>query len=194
MADSDGVDAAAARTVPYRRIGTILVDRRLISAEQLAGALDEQERTGRPLGEICVERFGLDRLSLADALAEQWEEMQQASAAAGEGSAPAAPEHPASDGETATGPSPEDELRILLEEAEAARVELAAKTDELGRRLAALETLVVGVSDALAELRPDDPDGNGRESNGAGRGATTAAGPRRSRSRTRAATPRATSA
>lgn len=188
------MDAAAARTVPPRRIGTILVDRQLISREQLASALDEQERTGRPLGEICVEQFGLDRLSLADALAEQWEEMQEASAAADKGSASATPEHPAPARETAAEPSPEDELRILLEEAEAARVELAAKTDELGRRLAALETLVVGVSDALAELRPGDPDGNGHEGNGAGGGATAAARPRRSRSRARTTAPRATSA
>ena len=47
-----------------------------------------------------------------------------------------------------------DELRALLDEAEAARADLASKTDELGRRLAVLETLVIGVNDALAELRP----------------------------------------
>ena len=68
---------AAPQPLPYRRIGTILVEKALITADQLATGLEEQQRTGRPLGEICVDRFKLDRLSLADALAEQWEEMQR---------------------------------------------------------------------------------------------------------------------
>src|SRR5262245_17943618 len=85
--------------------------------------------------------------------------------------------------------SDEDELRILLEEAEAARAELVTKTDELGRRLAALETLVVGVSDALAELRPEDEvkQASNGERAGAGRGQ------RRSRSTRRAAAQERTS-
>jgi uncharacterized coiled-coil protein SlyX len=132
----------------YRRIGEILVGRGLITMDQLAIALAEQRECGRPLGEICVERFGLDRLGLADALAEQWDEMQRASGP----TVPAAPAvvdaPPVSDDTT-----PEDELRVLLEEAHSARAELESKTDELGRRLAALEALVVGVNDALAELR-----------------------------------------
>ena len=167
-ADSTGVDAL--RNIPYRRIGTILVDRRLITADQLAHALVEQENTGRPLGEICVERYGLDRLTLADALAEQWEEMQRVGAEpAREGAADEA-EAPVDDAEASEGHAEADELRVLLEEAEAARAELATKTDELGRRLAVLERLVIGVSDALADLRhvpPDQVDGNG--ANGYGR-------------------------
>jgi hypothetical protein len=144
---------AAPQTVPYRRIGTILVERQLITAGQLARALEEQGATGRPLGEICVERFGLDRLSLADALAEQWEEMQRVERPSDEsaGSPPAAGAE--ADGHASPDSPGEDELRTLLEEAQAARLELEMRTDELGRRLAALETLVVGVSDALTELR-----------------------------------------
>ena len=60
--------------------------------------------------------------------------------------------------EASVGQAEADELRALLEEAEAARAELASKTDELGRRIAELEALVIGVSDALAELRPVAPD------------------------------------
>ena len=138
----------------YRRIGTIFVERGLITEAQLAVALTEQRDFGRPLGEICVERFGLDRLHLADALASQWDEMR------------AVPDDgqlrftPASDqGATAEGVSEEDELRVLLEEAQAARTELESKTDELGQRLAALEALVADVSDALAEIRPTEKPG-----------------------------------
>jgi hypothetical protein len=139
--------------VPYRRIGTILVDRQLITGRQLEQALAEQQQTGRPLGEICVDRYGLDRLSLADALAEQWEEMQRAAPVEQERAVTPGPEDDIEES-AAEDVSAEDELRVLLGEAQAARHELTVKTDELGKRLAALEALVVGVSDALAELRP----------------------------------------
>lgn len=140
-----------------RRIGTILVEKRLVTEAQLELALAEQRETARPLGEICVERFGLDRLSLADALAEQWEELQRHQAGVGE---PAATGELPASAPTGLGPSVEEtELRSLLDEAEAARVELTTKTEELGRRLAALEVLVVGVTDALKELHTpaDEP-------------------------------------
>src|SRR3972149_11922733 len=90
------VDVELGRTAP-RRIGAILVERGQITADELALALKEQEATGRPLGEICVERFGLDRLSLADALAEQWEEMQ--GTAGRKEAPPSADEHRADAGE-----------------------------------------------------------------------------------------------
>jgi hypothetical protein len=141
---------AAPQPLPYRRIGTILVEKALISPTQLEVALVEQRETGRPLGEICVDRFALDRLSLADALAEQWEEIQRAQNGDGEPGPPPADESQ----EPETDLQAEHELRALLEEAQAARVELTAKTEELSRRLAALEVLVVGVTDALTELRP----------------------------------------
>ncbi len=181
----------ADRNIPYRRIGTILLERRVITADQLALALVEQEETGRPLGEICVEQYGLDRLTLADALAEQWAEMQTAGAGPDAGGA---------DAEAATDIDAEaphehveaDELRVLLEEAEAARSELASKTDELGRRIAVLETLVIGVTDALAELRPVTLDQAGGEL-GNGRSRTAAPRSKRSRAGARASTRRAAS-
>jgi hypothetical protein len=169
------VDVEHGQRAP-RRIGTILVERGLISADELGLALKEQEATGRPLGEICVERFGLDRLSLADALAEQWEEMQHPAAATDVLAPEAEPEHDAAGEDAAEALSVEDELRVLLEEAQAARDELTVKTDELATRLAALETLVVGVTAALSELQP----GNGGQP------------PKRSRSRARPAAAPAT--
>lgn len=169
--------------VPYRRIGRILVDRQLITAGQLAQALVEQKHTGRPLGEICVGRYGLDRLHLADTLSEQWEEMQRAAVeSAREGAAE----------EASVGRADADELRALLEEAEAARAKLAAKTDKLGRRVAELETLVIAVSGALTELRPVAPDQvDGNQANGPGRATTR---PKRARAGARTTTRRAASA
>jgi len=113
-------------------MGEILVEKRFITADQLAGALLDQEETGRLLGEICVELYGLDRFALADALGEQWEEIPRGRAYA---------THRGAARETAAYPGTE-ELRARLDEAEAARAELAAKTDELARRLTVLETLV----------------------------------------------------
>jgi hypothetical protein len=159
-----------ARTVPYRRIGTILVDRRLITADQLDVALVEQENTGRPLGEICVARYGLDRLALADGLTEQWDEMQRVGAGAARDCSAGEAGAMANRAEASQGWAEAEELRVLLEEAEAARSELASKTDELGRRLAVLESLVVGVTDALRELRPTAPDQvDGKAASGRGR-------------------------
>ena len=127
---------------PYRRMGDILVERGSITSAQLAEALRRQEHTGRLLGEICIEQWGVDRLALADALSEQWYEMKR---------------EVGGTALTASGALAEsEELRILLEEAEAARAELASRTDELGRRLAVLEALVAGVSGAVEELRSVD--------------------------------------
>ena len=153
-AAADGMRVDDARNVPYRRMGTILVDRHLITDDELAFALVGQENTGRRLGEICVEQYGLDRLALADAIGEQWEEMQRALSASARRGAVDETEAPGDSEVSSAAQSEEDELRVLLDEAEAARADLASKTDELGRRLAVLETLVIGVSDALAELRP----------------------------------------
>ena len=62
--------------MPHRKIGAIFVEKQLITPGQLALALEEQEKTGRLLGEICVARYGVDRMRLADVLAEQWDGMQ----------------------------------------------------------------------------------------------------------------------
>lgn len=132
-------------SVPYRRIGTILVERRLITEDELAHALAKQKESGLPLGEIVVAGYGVSRVELADVLTEQWSEAQRLSAqAAVEQPDPSAP---------TVQPPAEGELRVLLGEAQAARAELARKTDELSTRLAALESLVIGVSGALDELR-----------------------------------------
>jgi hypothetical protein len=59
-------------TESKRPIGDILVEKGLITADQLAAALEEQGRTGGLLGEILVERGFIERLALAGALGSQW--------------------------------------------------------------------------------------------------------------------------
>ena len=129
-----------AHSLLHRRIGAILVEKELITADQLEQALAEHEATGKLVGEICVARFGVERIRLADVLAEQWDEMQrehtQVEAAA----------------VSLSGQPVERVLRVLLDEARATRFELTRRTDELGRRLAALEDVVSRAGEALAAL------------------------------------------
>ena len=136
---------ASQTSISYRRIGTILVEMGVVPQGQLDSALDEQRRTGRLLGEILVSTYGVSRVDLADALAAQWEEAQAMS----EVDASLGAHH--DDG--AVDPLAESDLSVLLEEAQAARAELTKRTDALSRRVTSLETLVIGVTEALRELR-----------------------------------------
>src|SRR6266508_568236 len=63
-----------------RPIGQILVEKEAITEEQLAAALEEQERSGRRLGEILIEQGRTSWLALARAIAEQVLDIQNASA------------------------------------------------------------------------------------------------------------------
>jgi hypothetical protein len=57
-----------------RPIGEFLVERGLVTDEQLKQALAEQRSSGKRLGEILVERGAITRMALASVLGEQWEE------------------------------------------------------------------------------------------------------------------------
>jgi chromosome segregation ATPase len=76
-------------TVSARLIGAMFLEKGLITEAQLESALQEQRTTGERLGEILVERFGISRLDLASALAEQWAQYERPGAA--ESPEPAAP-------------------------------------------------------------------------------------------------------
>jgi type IV pilus assembly protein PilB len=53
------------------RLGTLLLQRELVTAEQLAEALEEKEETGRRLGEIVLAHGWVSEVALARALADQ---------------------------------------------------------------------------------------------------------------------------
>jgi hypothetical protein len=55
----------------WRPLGQLLVQRGLLTADELEAALDEQERTGGRLGEILLRQGLLSRLALASSLHEQ---------------------------------------------------------------------------------------------------------------------------
>jgi len=56
----------------WRPLGELLVEKGLVSPEELANALEEQEKTGRLLGAILVERKCVSGPALAIALAQQY--------------------------------------------------------------------------------------------------------------------------
>ncbi len=57
--------------VHWRPLGTLLVERGLLSAEELEDALEAQRETGKRLGEILVERGLVSHPALGDTLARQ---------------------------------------------------------------------------------------------------------------------------
>jgi hypothetical protein len=65
------VKTAAATLFPWRQLGTLLADEGLLTATELELALDEQQRTGRLLGQIVVDRGYVSAFSLARVLSAQ---------------------------------------------------------------------------------------------------------------------------
>jgi hypothetical protein len=64
----------AQELVAARLIGSLFVERGLVSESQIRVALEIQEKTDQQLGEILVERFGVSRAELAVVVAEQWQD------------------------------------------------------------------------------------------------------------------------
>jgi hypothetical protein len=61
-----------------RLIGTLFVERGLVSESQVRLALEIQQETDQQLGEILVDRFGISRAELAQVVAEQWQDSGRA--------------------------------------------------------------------------------------------------------------------
>ncbi len=124
---------------PWSPLGTLLVEKGLLSSAQLEWALAGQHRSGRLLGEILVQSGYVSALSLSFALAEQHGvELRPASNSA----AATDPEPPPRTDARSTG-STEDPTwrplgRLLVERGFASRTELdwaLAEQERSGRRL-----------------------------------------------------------
>ena len=61
-----------------RLMGDLLVERNIITSEQLEQALRLQKETGNRIGEIVVSEFGVSRVEIAGVLSEQWADLEQA--------------------------------------------------------------------------------------------------------------------
>jgi hypothetical protein len=58
-----------------RRLGDIIVERGLVTAEQLDQALEVQRESGGKLGEVLVELGFITRVGLAGVITEQWDDL-----------------------------------------------------------------------------------------------------------------------
>ena len=132
-------------TMALRRLGEVLIAEGSITAEQLAAAIAEQERTGKRLGEILLAARSVSRLNLANAFAEQHADARRPTATqqAGPGPAPGSNESPG------LAPGSDADLAGKLAQVDAVLARLESTTEELGGRLMALEALIPAISEAL---------------------------------------------
>lgn len=56
----------------HLRLGDVLIERGVLTSEQVAAALDEQKATGKPFGVICERLFGVPPEAIEDAWAAQY--------------------------------------------------------------------------------------------------------------------------
>jgi len=126
-----------------RRLGDIVVDRGLVTPEQLEAALAAQREHGGRLGEILVELGFITRVALAGVITEQWEELRVTTGA--QKAAQLQARRP--DTTTAAAAVPSVVEIALRERLEAMTAELAEKD----ARIAQLDATVAAL---LARLEP----------------------------------------
>jgi len=132
-----------------RRLGDIIVERGLVTAEQLEEALRVQRTTGGKLGEVLVELGFITRVALAGVITEQWDSLRltAGSRRTAQTSAPTAVAAPAP-------PEPSVVETALRERLESLTVELAARDQRIAQQDATIATLLVQLNAATAPSFP----------------------------------------
>ena len=130
-----------------RPIGQILLDQQAISESHLEAALQEQERSGRRLGEILIESGHTSWLAIARAMAEQVLDIEAPKAE------PEPPPRP-----PAPNPFVDTELKLhsveaMLRERQRAFVELVGTAETLRSKVAWLEDQLEERNRELARIR-----------------------------------------
>jgi hypothetical protein len=121
-----------------KRLGDIVVGRKLITPQQLDEALAVQRANGGKLGEILVDLGFITRVALAGVISEQWESMRLTPSVRKLAPAPApAAEAPAGDG-------------ALLERIEALTSELAARDQRIAQLDATIAALLAQLGQSAA--------------------------------------------
>lgn len=131
-------------TAIRRQLGQIMVDEGFLTPEQLEGAIAEQHRTGKPLGQVLVELGLASAGAVAMALAEQAGGLLKTEFGISAGFRPSDPEPPT---------SPQPEVRTVATPEEMARRNLVAELDALRDQCAALRRGVALLESELERLR-----------------------------------------
>ena len=100
--------------IAARLIGSLFVERGLVSESQIRVALEIQRETGAQLGQILVEKFGVSRKELTRVVAEQWREMNGGDPGSGPDAGPGETWRPISEIFVTRGFVSEDELDAAL--------------------------------------------------------------------------------
>jgi hypothetical protein len=141
-----GTDTPCAmESAAKRRLGDIVVERNMVTPQQLEHALSEQQTHGGKLGETLVELGYLTRVELAGAISEQWDDLRKCrSGADADAERPrptaAQPALPAP-----TGPSAAE--LALRERVDALTVELAARDQRIAQQDATINALLARVTE-----------------------------------------------
>jgi hypothetical protein len=117
-----------------KRLGDIVVERKLITPQQLEEALAIQRANGGKIGEILVDLGFITRVALAGVISEQWDSLRLA--VSGPKAAAAAP---------AAAPAEEDSTVVevaLRERIEALTAELAARDQRIAQLDATISALL----------------------------------------------------
>jgi hypothetical protein len=122
-----------------RRLGDIIVERGLITAEQLEQALVAQRDCGSKLGEVLVELGFITRVALAGVITEQWDELRLTTSARKNAETSTRSAAPAPVG----GSVVETALRERLE---ALTVELAARDQRIAQQDATIAALLTQIA------------------------------------------------
>ncbi len=133
-----------------RRIGDILLERRLVTAYQLEGALETQRRSGSRLGQVMLHDGAIDDLGLASAIATQLNLplLARAEIATDERARDLLPESVARRHRFVPLGVREDSLMVAAEDALSSEA-----TSEVGLHTALRTTVVIAPRSVLDELR-----------------------------------------
>ena len=129
-----------------RRLGDIVVERNMVTPQQLEQALEEQRVHGGKLGETLVEGLGfITRVELAGAISEQWDDLRRCRGESTEPKPRAVA--PASQAATAGPTEPSAGEVALRERLEALTVELAARDQRIAQQDATINALLSRVTE-----------------------------------------------
>jgi len=129
-----------------RRLGDIVVERNMVTPQQLEQALEEQRVNGGKLGETLVELGFITRVELAGAISEQWDDLRRRRG--GESTAPKPQSAtPASPAPTPGSREPSASELALRERLEALTVELAARDQRIAQQDATINALLSRVTE-----------------------------------------------
>jgi hypothetical protein len=124
-----------------RRLGDIIVEHGLITADQLEHALHVQRESGAKLGEVLVELGFITRVCLAGVITEQWDEL---------GLTTSGRKVAATTAHSAAPPGSSPAETVLYERVEALTVELAARDQRIAQQDATISALLAQLGPASA--------------------------------------------